>query len=275
MGLQSDIFLPLYLHQGGGLEALTERFQPQQATPPLMMEQKPGMYPQPYSSASPTTNLPGAFPGMVRQKPSFGPMPVQVPPPRGAFPTNMAMQPRQTLNRPPTAPNQLRLQLQQRLQGQQQVILPPPHPRAVGSGMEGSSLLPAARASQSEGIGWVGSSCIGVLKVSLDCGFFFSPPADPSKPASDPQPVCSQFPGGHQHAGGDAAADHAAGKRDAARSSSWQKLGVDPSLSAQPGSLLSVINGREKSSRVWGGGCKTSCCGVFFGLPLIPAPPPA
>ncbi|KAM9240305.1 nuclear receptor coactivator 1 [Leptosomus discolor] len=110
------------LVQGGGLEALTERFQPQQATPPLMMEQKPGMYPQPYSSASPTTNLPGAFPGMVRQKPSFGPMPVQVPPPRGAFPTNMAMQPRQTLARPPTAPNQLRLQLQQRLQGQQQLI---------------------------------------------------------------------------------------------------------------------------------------------------------
>ncbi|XP_054239373.1 nuclear receptor coactivator 1 isoform X2 [Indicator indicator] len=110
------------LVQGGGLEALTERFQPQQATPPLMMEQKPGMYPQPYSSSSPTTNLPGAFPGMVRQKPSFGPMPVQVPPPRGAFPTNMAMQPRQTLNRPPTAPNQLRLQLQQRLQGQQQLL---------------------------------------------------------------------------------------------------------------------------------------------------------
>ncbi|XP_010078708.1 PREDICTED: nuclear receptor coactivator 1-like, partial [Pterocles gutturalis] len=104
------------------VQALTERFQPQQATPPLMMEQKPGMYPQPYSSASPTTNLPGAFPGMVRQKPSFGAMPVQVPPPRGAFPTSMAMQPRQTLSRPPTAPNQLRLQLQQRLQGQQQLI---------------------------------------------------------------------------------------------------------------------------------------------------------
>ncbi|XP_019339348.2 nuclear receptor coactivator 1 isoform X2 [Alligator mississippiensis] len=109
------------LVQGGGLEALTERFQPQQVTPPLLMDQKPGMYPQPYSSA-PTANLPGPFPGMVRQKPSFGPMPVQVPPPRGAFPTNMGMQPRQTLNRPPTAPNQLRLQLQQRLQGQQQLI---------------------------------------------------------------------------------------------------------------------------------------------------------
>ncbi|XP_028581052.2 nuclear receptor coactivator 1 isoform X1 [Podarcis muralis] len=110
------------LVQGGGLEALTERFQPQQATPPpppLMMDQKPGMYPQAYPSASPTTN---PFPGMVRQKQSFGSMPVQVPPPRGAYPTNMGMQPRQVLSRPPTAPNQLRLQLQQRLQGQQQLI---------------------------------------------------------------------------------------------------------------------------------------------------------
>ncbi|XP_053105219.1 nuclear receptor coactivator 1 isoform X2 [Hemicordylus capensis] len=114
------------LVQGGGLEALTERFQPQQVTPPpspLVMDQKPGMYPQPYSSASPTTNLPSPFPGMVRQKPSFGPMSVQVPPPpRGAFPTTMGMQPRQALSRPPPAPNQLRLQLQQRLQGQQQLI---------------------------------------------------------------------------------------------------------------------------------------------------------
>ncbi|KAG6927799.1 nuclear receptor coactivator 1 [Chelydra serpentina] len=110
------------LVQGGSLEVLTDRFQPQQATPSLLMDQKPGLYPQPYSSASPTANLPGPFQGMVRQKPSFGPMPVQVPPPRGAFPTNMGMQPRQTLNRPPTAPNQLRLQLQQRLQGQQQLI---------------------------------------------------------------------------------------------------------------------------------------------------------
>uniref|UniRef100_A0A8C5S573 Nuclear receptor coactivator 1 n=1 Tax=Laticauda laticaudata TaxID=8630 RepID=A0A8C5S573_LATLA len=111
------------LVQGGGLEALTERFQPQQITPPptLVMDQKPSMYPQPYPSASPTANLPGPFPGIVRQKQSFGPMSVQVPSPRGAFPA-VGMQPRQALNRPPTAPNQLRLQLQQRLQGQQQMI---------------------------------------------------------------------------------------------------------------------------------------------------------
>ncbi|XP_016852037.2 nuclear receptor coactivator 1 isoform X1 [Anolis carolinensis] len=113
------------LVQGGGLEALTERFQPQQAAPappPMAMDQKPSLYPQPYPSASPNANLAGPFQGMVRQKQSFGPMPVQVPPPRGAFPTNMGMQPRQALSRPPTAPNQLRLQLQQRLQGQQQLI---------------------------------------------------------------------------------------------------------------------------------------------------------
>lgn len=122
----SRLFPFIIFEQRGSLETLTERYQPQSATPPpptLMMDQKPAMYPQPYPSASPTTGLPGPFPGMVRQKQAFGPMPVQVPPPRGAFPTNIGMQQRQALNRPPTAPNQLRLQLQQRLQGQQQVSL--------------------------------------------------------------------------------------------------------------------------------------------------------
>lgn len=135
-----------FLPQGGGLEALTERFQPQQASAPqLLMEQKPGMYPQPYSSASPSANLPAAFPGMVRQKPSFGPVPVQVPPPRGAFPTAMAMQPRQALSRPPTAPNQLRLQLQQRLQGQQQVKPPSGARRGRGDGDLGSRRVGGSR----------------------------------------------------------------------------------------------------------------------------------
>lgn len=85
------------------------------------MEDRPTLYSQPYSSPSPTAGLSGPFQGMVRQKPSLGAMPVQVTPPRGTFSPNMGMQPRQTLNRPPAAPNQLRLQLQQRLQGQQQV----------------------------------------------------------------------------------------------------------------------------------------------------------
>nr|AAB01228.1 steroid receptor coactivator 1a [Mus musculus] len=110
------------LVQGGGLDVLSERFPPQQATPPLMMEDRPTLYSQPYSSPSPTAGLSGPFQGMVRQKPSLGAMPVQVTPPRGTFSPNMGMQPRQTLNRPPAAPNQLRLQLQQRLQGQQQLM---------------------------------------------------------------------------------------------------------------------------------------------------------
>ncbi|KAM5316296.1 nuclear receptor coactivator 1 isoform 3-T4 [Glossophaga mutica] len=110
------------LVQGGGLDVLSERFPPPQATPPLMMEERPNLYPQPYSSPSPTASLTSPFQGMVRQKPSLGTMPVQVTPPRGAFSPGMGMQPRQTLNRPPAAPNQLRLQLQQRLQGQQQLI---------------------------------------------------------------------------------------------------------------------------------------------------------
>ncbi|XP_030054550.1 nuclear receptor coactivator 1 isoform X2 [Microcaecilia unicolor] len=112
------------LIQGGGLEAFSERFPPQQSAPAVMMDQKPGMYPQSYTSASPSINLPSPFVGMLRQKTAFGPMPVQVPPPppRGAYPTSIGMQPRQTLNRPPSVPNQLRLQLQQRLQGQQQLL---------------------------------------------------------------------------------------------------------------------------------------------------------
>lgn len=110
------------LVQGGGLDVLSDRFPPQQAAAPLMMEERPNLYSQPYSSPSPTASLPSPFQGMVRQKPSLGTMPVQVTPPRGAFSPGMGMQPRQTLSRPPAAPNQLRLQLQQRLQGQQQLI---------------------------------------------------------------------------------------------------------------------------------------------------------
>ncbi|XP_069089863.1 nuclear receptor coactivator 1 isoform X1 [Pleurodeles waltl] len=111
------------LVQGGGLEALTERYPPQHAAQSVMMEQKPGMYPQPYPSISPSASFHSVFPTMVRQKPSFGPMPVQVQqPPRGAYPTSVGMQPRQILNRPQGVPNQLRIQLQQRLQGQQQIF---------------------------------------------------------------------------------------------------------------------------------------------------------
>ncbi|KAM4772771.1 LOW QUALITY PROTEIN: nuclear receptor coactivator 1 [Rhinophrynus dorsalis] len=110
------------LVQGGGLDIVNDRFQ--QPITPVIMDQKPGLYAQPYPSASPNPGLPSPFSSMVRQKTSFGHVPVQVPPPtpRGTYPNTMGMQPRQALARPGTASNQLRLQLQQRLQGQQQIL---------------------------------------------------------------------------------------------------------------------------------------------------------
>ncbi|KAE8605523.1 hypothetical protein XENTR_v10015187 [Xenopus tropicalis] len=109
------------LVQGGGLDVVNDRF-PQQSIAPVIMEQKPGLYPQQYPSASPNPGLP--FFNMVRQKAAFGSVPVQVQPPqaRGTYPNTMGMQPRQALARSVTTSNQLRLQLQQRLQGQQQVL---------------------------------------------------------------------------------------------------------------------------------------------------------
>ncbi|XP_018422330.1 PREDICTED: nuclear receptor coactivator 1 [Nanorana parkeri] len=112
------------LVQGGGLDGVTDRFQQQQHGAPVLMDQKSGFYSQPYQTASPNPGLAGPFSNMVRQKSTFGPVPVQVPPPgqRGPYPNAMNMQPRQAMARPGTASNQLRLQLQQRLQGQQQIL---------------------------------------------------------------------------------------------------------------------------------------------------------
>ncbi|XP_073418009.1 nuclear receptor coactivator 1 isoform X1 [Dendrobates tinctorius] len=112
------------LVQGGGLDVVTDRFPQQMPVAPVLMEQKPGMYPQSYPAAPPNAGLPSPFSSMVRQKTNFGPMPVQVPQSlqRGTHPNAMNMQPRQALPRPGTASNQLRLQLQQRLQGQQQIL---------------------------------------------------------------------------------------------------------------------------------------------------------
>ncbi|XP_038626771.1 nuclear receptor coactivator 1 isoform X2 [Tachyglossus aculeatus] len=114
------------LVQGGGVEVLGEGFQPPPAPQPALLDPKPGMYAQPYpSSASPAAAAAAAaaaFQGLSRQKPTFGPGPGQGPAPRGAFPTAMGLQPRPPGSRAPTASNQLRLQLQQRLQGQQQLM---------------------------------------------------------------------------------------------------------------------------------------------------------
>ncbi|XP_041419546.1 nuclear receptor coactivator 1 isoform X2 [Xenopus laevis] len=109
------------LVQGGGLEVVHDRFPQQSSIASVMMEQKPGLYPpQQYPSPSPNPSLP--FFNMVRQKTSFGTVQVQPPQPRGPYANTMAMPPRQPLVRSVTASNQLRLQLQQRLQGQQQVL---------------------------------------------------------------------------------------------------------------------------------------------------------
>ncbi|XP_063298066.1 nuclear receptor coactivator 1 isoform X3 [Pelobates fuscus] len=109
------------LVQGAGLDVVNDRFNQQTPLAPVLMEQKPNMYPQPYPSASPNPGLPSPFSNMVRQKTPYGSVPVQVPPPppRGAYPNAMNMQPRQMQGRSATASNHLRLQLQQRLQGQQ------------------------------------------------------------------------------------------------------------------------------------------------------------
>ncbi|XP_068136171.1 nuclear receptor coactivator 1 isoform X2 [Hyperolius riggenbachi] len=112
------------LVQGGGLDVVTDRFAQQPPVASVLMDQKTGLYQQPYLTASPNPGLSGPFSSMVRQKSTFGPVPVQVPPPphRGAFPNAMNMQARQAMARTGTVPNQLRLQLQQRLQGQQQIM---------------------------------------------------------------------------------------------------------------------------------------------------------
>ncbi|XP_056419775.1 nuclear receptor coactivator 1 isoform X5 [Hyla sarda] len=112
------------LVQGGGLDIVNDRFPQQPPVAPVLMEQKSGMYPQSYPAASPNPGLPSPFSSMVRQKTNFGPMPVQVPPPmqRGPHPNAMNMQPRQAMARPGTPSKQLLLQLQQRVQGPQQIL---------------------------------------------------------------------------------------------------------------------------------------------------------
>ncbi|XP_053315484.1 nuclear receptor coactivator 1 isoform X2 [Spea bombifrons] len=105
------------LVQGGGLDTVNDRFPQQSPAAPMLMDQKPSLYPQAYASANPA--LANPFSPMARQKTAYGSVPVQVPPPRGAYPNAMNMQPRQMQVRSASASNQLRLQLQQRLQGQQ------------------------------------------------------------------------------------------------------------------------------------------------------------
>lgn len=113
----------LYLSlKGQALESQPDSFQPQDS--PVLMEQKPPMYGQPYPGQGSTMQA-GGFSNMQGQHAPFNSMIGQMGQQQGNFPLQ-GMHPRANLMRPRTnIPKQLRMQLQQRLQGQQ-VRAPPP-----------------------------------------------------------------------------------------------------------------------------------------------------
>lgn len=85
----------------------------------MMMEQKPPMYSQGYPGP-PGMGMPAGYSNTMQGQPAgFNPMMSQMSQ-QGNFPMS-GMHPRATMMRPRmmNAPKQLRLQLQQRLQGQQ------------------------------------------------------------------------------------------------------------------------------------------------------------
>lgn len=108
--------IPELVNQGQALESQPDAFQPQDS--PVLMEQKPPMYGQPYPSQGSTMPA-GGFNNMQAQHAPFNSMIGQMGQQQGNFPLQ-GMHPRANLMRPRTnIPKQLRMQLQQRLQGQQ------------------------------------------------------------------------------------------------------------------------------------------------------------
>ncbi|XP_008394575.1 nuclear receptor coactivator 2 isoform X3 [Poecilia reticulata] len=111
--------IPALVEQSQSLEP--EQFPPD---PTIMLDQKPPMYAQQFGPP-PSHMVPRGFPGPPMQEPGFHPMAGQMGP-RPSYPM-MRMQPRPGL-RPggvaPNQPNALRLQLQHRLQSQQQKSQP-------------------------------------------------------------------------------------------------------------------------------------------------------
>ncbi|XP_033860163.3 nuclear receptor coactivator 1 isoform X1 [Acipenser ruthenus] len=93
--------------QGGGLDPLQERFPPQPPQlDPMLLDSKPPGYPPQFS------------PGLQQpQRPGFRAL-------QGGFPGVVGIGLRPGMAIAPSVPNQLRLQLQQRLQGPQQMIHP-------------------------------------------------------------------------------------------------------------------------------------------------------
>lgn len=108
--------IPELVNQGQALESQPDSFQPQDS--PVLMEQKPPMYGQPYPGQGSTMQAVG-FSNMQGQHAPFNSMIGQMGQQQGNFPLQ-GMHPRANLMRPRTnIPKQLRMQLQQRLQGQQ------------------------------------------------------------------------------------------------------------------------------------------------------------
>ncbi|XP_073538759.1 nuclear receptor coactivator 3 [Phyllobates terribilis] len=108
--------IPELVNQGQSLEPQPDTFQRQDS--PVLMDQKAPMYGQPYTGQGSTMQA-GGFSNMQGQHAPFNSMMGQMGQQQGNFPLQ-GMHPRANLMRPRTnIPKQLRMQLQQRLQGQQ------------------------------------------------------------------------------------------------------------------------------------------------------------
>lgn len=106
--------IPELVNQGQALEPKQDSFQGQESS--VMIEQKPSLYGQPYQGQG--AAMPGGFSSIQGQQPSFNSVMNQMSQ-QSSFPVQ-SMHPRASVMRPRTnAPKQLRMQLQQRLQGQQ------------------------------------------------------------------------------------------------------------------------------------------------------------
>ncbi|KAM7150159.1 nuclear receptor coactivator 3 isoform 5-T18 [Macrochelys suwanniensis] len=106
--------IPDLVNQGQTLEQKQDSFQGQDSA--VMIDQKPPLYGQPYQGQG--AAMPGGFTNMQGQQQSFNSMMNQMSQ-QSNFPLQ-SMHPRASVMRPRTnTPKQLRMQLQQRLQGQQ------------------------------------------------------------------------------------------------------------------------------------------------------------
>lgn len=104
----------LCLLKGQALEPKQDSFQGQESS--VMMDQKTSLYGQPYQGQG--AAMAGGFSNIQGQQPSFNSVMNQMSQ-QGNFPLQ-SMHPRANVMRPRTnTPKQLRMQLQQRLQGQQ------------------------------------------------------------------------------------------------------------------------------------------------------------